>query len=206
MIIAITNTSSLRQRLITSDNRFRFSDTHTHTHTHTHTSARMHSRTQTHANTRMVASFLSTFQAEFSIRRNLIRESENDTVINIWNNIDLLPNYGPGTSKRYRKPVLRTTQSFPIARRETFDVHQILLKLKFTCLPFLLSLICLPLTISFGRFAHKSACMYDNRFGGVFWGVCFRTLGAVVLRFWQSLRRLRPLKIGLVILTNLRKC
>ena len=52
---------------------------------------------------------------------------------------------------------LRATQSFLIARRETFDAHQILLKLKFTCLPFLLSLICLPLTISFGRFAHKSA-------------------------------------------------
>ena len=53
-----------------------------------------------------------------------------------------------------RNDVMRKS---PIARRESFDAHQILLKLKFNCLPFLLSLICLPLTISFGRSAHKSA-------------------------------------------------
>ena len=47
---------------------------------------------------------------------------------------------------------------------------------------------------------------YVPGFGGVFWGVCFRTLSAVVSRFWQRFRRLGPLKIGLVILTNLRKC
>ena len=91
---------------------------------------------------------------------------------------------------------------FEATKRETFDIHQILLKLKFTSLSLLLSLICLQLTISFGGFAHKSTWQW---FGGVFWGVCFRTLRAVVSRFWHSFRLLRPLKSGLVILTDLRK-
>ena len=38
-----------------------------------------------------------------------------------------------------------------------------------------------------------------------FCGVCFRTVRAVVSIFWQSFRRLRPLKSGLVILINLGK-
>ena len=73
------------------------------------------------------------------------------------------------TENRY----LRTTQSFPVARRETFDVHQILLKLN---LPFAVLLIFdkdfnLPLHLVF-----LLTSRHDNGFGGLFWGVCFRTL------------------------------
>ena len=72
---------------------------------------------------------------------------------------------------------LRATQSFPIARRETFDVHQILLKLKFICLPFLLSLI----STNHFRLVVFLTSRHDNGVGGVFWGVCFQTLTAVVV-------------------------
>ena len=63
-------------------------------------------------------------------------------------------------------------------------------------------MICLPLIISL-IFLLKS--QHHNGFGGVFWAVCFPTLRAVVSRIWQSFRRLRPLKSGLDIPTNLRK-
>ena len=68
---------------------------------------------------------------------------------------DLLPNCGPGRSKQYRKPVTTGKTVISIVRGESFDVHQILLKLKFTCLPFWLSAICLPLTISFCIFCSQ---------------------------------------------------
>ena len=68
--------------------------------------------------------------------------------------IDLLPSYGPGTSKRYRKPV--TTGNTVISNCEA------LLKLKNSCFFF----TCLPLLVPifFGRFAHKSAWQ------GFWWG------------------------------------
>ena len=73
--------------------------------------------------------------------------------------IDLLPNYGPGTGKQCKNAVTMGNTLISNCEKKTLAIiiTQILLKLKFSCLPFLWSLICLQLTISFGRFAHKSA-------------------------------------------------
>ena len=96
--------------------------------------------------------------------------------------IDILPNYGLVTSKSASILITTSnTRSFLIAIRKTFDIHQLLrMKLKFTCLQFLLSLRYLsPTILLIFLLTNRS----DNGFAWVFWGVCFRTLRAVVLRF-----------------------
>ena len=61
--------------------------------------------------------------------------------------IDILPNYGPGTSKRYRKPVTTgNTVIFYCEKRNFRRSSDLAVANIYTCLPFLLSLICLPLT------------------------------------------------------------
>ena len=83
-----------------------------------------------------------------------------------------------------------------IARRETFDLHHVLLNLNLISFSFFFSLICLPMTTSFGNFADRS------RWRWCFGVLLFRTLRAVVSRFWHSFQRLRPLKSGVDLLTN----
>ena len=118
--------------------------------------------------------------------------------------IDLLPNYGPGTSKRYRKPVTTGNTVISYCEKINFRRSSDLAEAKM-CLFAVLFIFDMPSTNHFfWSFLHTSR--HNDGFGGVFWGVCFRTLDAVVSRFWQRFRRLGPLKIGLVILTNLRKC
>ena len=118
--------------------------------------------------------------------------------------IDILPNYGLVTSKSASILITTSnTRSFSIAIRKTFDIHQLLpTKLKFTCLQFLLSLRYLSPTI---LLIFLLTSWPDNGFDGVFWGVCFRTLRAVVLRFWKSSRWHRSLNSRLDTLANLRK-
>ena len=118
--------------------------------------------------------------------------------------IDLLPNYGPGTSKRYRKPVTTDNTVISNCEKRNFRRSSDLVEAKIYLFAVLV-ILDMPSTNHFFWFFLLTS-RHNGGFGGVLWGVCFRTLSAVVSRFWQLFRRLGPLKIGLVILGNLRKC
>ena len=123
-------------------------------------------------------------------------------LVQVWPRTDLLPNYGPGTSKRFRKPVTTDNTVISYCEKRNFGHSSDLAEAKIYLFAVLVSFD-MPSTnhFFFGVFAHKSEWQW---LWWGFWGVCFRTLRAVVSRFWQRFRRLTPVKIGLVILTNLR--
>ena len=118
--------------------------------------------------------------------------------------IDLLPNYGPDTSKRYRKPVTTDNTVISNCEKRNFRRSSDLAGAKIYLFAVLV-IFDMPSTNHF-FWSFCSQVGVTMVLEGVFWGVCFRTVSAVVSRFWQRFRRLGPLKIGLVILGNLRKC
>ena len=95
--------------------------------------------------------------------------------------IDLLPNYGPGTSKRYRKPVTTDNTVISNCEKRNFRRSSDLAEAKIY-LSAVLVIFDMPSTNhSFWSFCSPSR--HNDGFGGVFWGVCFRTLRDVVSRF-----------------------
>ena len=119
--------------------------------------------------------------------------------------IDLLPNYGPGTSERYRKPVTTGNTVISNWEKRNFRYSSDLAQAK-VYLFAILVIFDMPSTCHFfwSFCSQVDVTMVLVGFYGVFvFGS--RTLRAVVSRFWQSFRRLRPLKSGLDILTKLRK-
>ena len=106
--------------------------------------------------------------------------------------IDLLPNYGPGTSKRYRKPVTTDNTVISNCEKRNFRCSSDLAEAKIYLFAVLV-IFDMPST---------------NHF---FWPFYSQVGITMVLEgflgcLWQRFRRLGPLKIGLVILGNLRKC
>ena len=71
--------------------------------------------------------------------------------------IDLLPNSGPGTSKRYRKPVTMGNTVIFSCEKRNFRRQSDHAEAKIYLFAVLFIFDMPPLTISFGRFAHKSA-------------------------------------------------
>ena len=118
--------------------------------------------------------------------------------------IDLLPNYGLGTSKRYRKPVTTDNTVISNCERRNFRRSSDLAEAKIYLFAVLV-IFDMPSTNHF-FWSFCSQVGITTVLEG-FSGVFVFGLSALLYRDFDNVSgRLGPLKIGLVILGNLRKC